>query len=304
MNNVTFLTIIISMLLFIGCEKEYQPPECNYNIHIPDTAFKIVLLDTWLYIGDYEGHLDENRDGEICDGEAKRVTELYLGDKGISDLTGIQEFSNLKKLSCIRNNFDTLILQLNSLEELTCSNNSLTYLDVSNLPNLRRLSCLKNMLQELDISKNVKLKTLSCSINELTLIDISKNTQLEYINIGENNISSIDLSDLFNLRQLTITNNNISILDLSDNFELTSIGITNNPISQIDVSNNLKLIQFFFGDNNLERLDFSKNLNLTSLVNSGDFNLSEICVWTLPFPPEGGTYFIEDIPYSAFVICD
>jgi len=105
-------------------------------------------------------------------------------------------------------------------------------------------------------------------------------------------------------KQLSINNNNISTLDLSNNVELITIAITENPISHINLSNNVKLVQFVFGYNNLERLDFSKNINLTTLVNRGDFNLAEICVWTLPFPPESGYYYTEGIPNSAYVICD
>lgn len=304
LNEVILLTVIIPLMLLAGCKKEYQPPKCNYIIYFPDTAFKNALLDIMIEEGDDYRRLDENQDGEICDGEAKRVKELYLYNKGISDLTGIQEFSNLKILDCDRNSFDTLALQLNSLQDLNCNNNSITHLDVSNLPNLRSLSCIGNKLQEIDISKNINLKSLSCLYNELNSIDVSKNKQLEYISIKYNNISFIDLSNQIYLQQLSINNNNISTLDLSNNVELSTISIMENPISQINLSNNLKLVQFVFGNNNLERLDISKNINLTTLVNGGDFNLAEICVWTLPFPPESGYYYIEGIPNSAFVICD
>ena len=91
---------------------------------IPDANFELALLNM--------GY-DFVIDGFVETSAIDTVSELYINNKDISDLTGIQEFIALKSLFCYDNNLTTLNLSNNiQLFEITCSENLLTYIDLRN----------------------------------------------------------------------------------------------------------------------------------------------------------------------------
>ena len=264
------------------------------------------MLNTWISNGDDEGYIDYNKDGEICDGEAARVTELSICDSNIRSFEGIQHFSNLRHLDFSYCNMESISISSSSLFELNCSGISLTNLDVSNMENLTKLECRSNKLTDLDLSKNTKLKYLHCDNNLLTSIDVSNNLNLIWLTIGNNNLSTINVNDLVELEYLHFEENQISTIDISKNINLQSINFMGNPVSEIDLSNNLVLSAVWFGDNPMTVLDISENHNVNFLRNDGEFPFEKICVWTLPFPPSGTYFNTVNFPGSneVFVICD
>ena len=144
------------------------------NIAFPDLNFKQALLD--------EG-VDTGNDGEISQAEALAITSLDVSGRGITDLTGIENFTNLQTLHCEYNSLTSLdVSGLTSLESLYCHNNSLTSLDVSGLANLGYLFCDNNSLTSLDVSGLTSLRLLHCYNNPLTTIDIRSKPELEYFN--------------------------------------------------------------------------------------------------------------------------
>jgi Leucine-rich repeat (LRR) protein len=77
---------------------------------------------------------------------------LEITNKGIADLTGIEDFIALDDLRCYSNQLTNLDLTANTdLTFLDCSDNQLTILDVSNNSTLSILSCHDNQLTSLDI---------------------------------------------------------------------------------------------------------------------------------------------------------
>ena len=60
-----------------------------------------------------------------------------------------------------------------NLQELDCSNNKITCLEVVNCPCLKKIICNGNELIELRFGKSEKLVELNCSNNQLTELDIS-----------------------------------------------------------------------------------------------------------------------------------
>lgn len=297
---------IISLIALNACTDKYEPAECNYNIYIPDTALKNALLKTWMSYGsDREGYLDENGDGEICDGEAMRLEEVVLRDLTINNFEGIQYFPKLVYLGFINCNFDSVPIISNSINSLGCRFGSLTKLDVSKLVNLSELNCGFNNLTELDLSSNKKLTTLYCGQNMLTELDVTNNVKLEKLYIWDNNISGINLNGLDKLIECDFHGNQIGTIDLSENLNLRSLNFQGNPISEIDISNNTALLGIYFGDNPMNRLDISKNQKIIHLSNEGEFPFDTICVWTLPFPPSE-SFTLTNFPasFDEFVICE
>ena len=116
---------------------------------IPDQNFEQALINF--------GY-DDVIDGKVLTVNINSVDSLGLYGKNISDLTGIEDFTALTHLSCM--------------------NNKLTSLDVSNNTALTDLSCTKNKLKSLDVSNNTALTDLVCMNNRLTSLDVSNNTAL------------------------------------------------------------------------------------------------------------------------------
>ena len=110
--------------------------------HFPDDSFR-EIVDTF----------DLNGDQVLSETELEKVTSIDCNNKGISSLKGIEYFTKL--------------------EELNCSGNQLTDLDVSSNGAMMRLYCSNNNVTTLDVNRNPVLVTLDCSNNKLTALDVS-----------------------------------------------------------------------------------------------------------------------------------
>lgn len=150
--KVFFLQLALT-LLCARCDVFEPEPD----VIIPDEAFLQALIDLGI---------DTNRDGAISPREAEEIPHIDVGDRGISDLTGIEAFI--------------------SLERLNCWKNQLTGLDVSQNTALTDLYCAHNQLTSLDVSKNTALRVLHCFSNQITSLDISHNTSLKNIQLRDN----------------------------------------------------------------------------------------------------------------------
>jgi hypothetical protein len=85
----------------------------------------------------------------------------------------------------------SLIAGLNSgsalpLITLSCENNFLTAVQVSNYPNLKALLCSGNRLTSLDVTANLLLENISCGENYLTSLDLSNNGYLKTVLVQSN----------------------------------------------------------------------------------------------------------------------
>jgi Leucine-rich repeat (LRR) protein len=85
-----------------------------------------------------------------------------------------------------------------ALNELNCSNNKLTALDLSANTALETLHCNNNQLTALDVSKNMALEELLCYDNKLTALDVSKNTALTILYCYGNQIRGKGMQTLIN----------------------------------------------------------------------------------------------------------
>jgi len=94
------------------------------------------------------------------------IVNLSIFNENITDLSGIEYFSDLKHLNCPSNKLTELDLSKNiSLVTVNCSNNQLTSLDLPENTTLELLYCYNNQLTSLDVSKNTLLKILDCRHN-------------------------------------------------------------------------------------------------------------------------------------------
>jgi hypothetical protein len=221
-----------------------------------DANFKKALLDHVDLV------IDTNKDGEICETEARVVKKLQLDDKEISDLYGLEFFTALTELDCSGNNFVTLDLSKNT---------ALTRLG---------LSANNNKLISLDLSKNVMLVQLGLSGGDnLTVLDLSENIKLTKLSIGGTvNLTTLDLSNNIMLTELSFTASGLTALDLSKNTALTSLFLlSNDAIASLDLSKNIALASLaFLGNDGILSLDLSKNTALTSISVWNANNISSL----------------------------
>ncbi len=142
--------------------------QCVGNVNIPDANFKTALLEQSL--------INTDGDLEISCAEATAYLGLiFVRNKSIKDLTGIEAFINIKALDC--------------------EGNLLTNLDVSKNTNLYYLNCRNNSLTSLDLSMNVALNELICTNNSLTSLDLSNNKNLDLVWANENSLTSLNVAN-------------------------------------------------------------------------------------------------------------
>ena len=143
--------------------------------------------------------------------EIETITSINVdGDGRISSLKGIELFTALEKLSCYENQLTSLdVSQNTALTLLNCWGNQLTSLDVSKNTALTLLDCINNQLTSLDVSHNTALNQLFCSDNQLTSLDVSNNTELWWVYCYRNQLSSLGVSKKNTMGYLELYSNNI-----------------------------------------------------------------------------------------------
>lgn len=191
------LTLLVALLACSSCGlADYQRDEDNKYIYIriPDPAFEAYCLEHW----------DLNGDGRVSRYEAQRVREMDCSSLGILSMTGIEEFTALRRLDCSGNGIASLNLTRSIyLQELDCSDNQLIALDLEGLRSLNVLDCRNNLLTLLDLGSLGGLQLLRCGENRLVSLDVrscaSDMTEVNTLTTG-----NTDLTVIYKLRRQTI----------------------------------------------------------------------------------------------------
>ena len=101
----------------------------SQTTEIPDRNFEQALIDLGYDSGD--------PDGFVLTTNINLITELNVSNKSITDLTGIEGFTDLTRLSCYNNQLTSLNVSNNTaLTGLYCFVNELTSLNVRNGNNI------------------------------------------------------------------------------------------------------------------------------------------------------------------------
>jgi len=111
------------------------------------------------------------------------------------------------------------------------------------------------------------------------------------------------------LETLWCHRNQLTSLDVSKNNALAYLGCSDNQLTTLDVSNQSDLLILWCGGNQLTSLDVSNNSFLgqhvgytfSCFLEIGDMpSLEKVCVWTMPFPPEGFLLCADGSPNAYF----
>lgn len=214
--------------------------------HIPDDAFEQHLIDQGF---------DTDLDNYVLTVNIEGLTSLNASSLGIADLTGIEDFV--------------------ALEELYCSDNVLTSLDISQNTLLLVLECTDNQLAELTL--NTVLVSLICDNNELTSLDISQNPDLITLFCSNNQLSTLNVSASTNITHLNCSSNDLTNLNLGPNTNLFVLNASDNDLGTIDVTQNTGLTTLLVNDNLLAPgLDLRNQSLLTTFNSTNNVNL--VCI--------------------------
>ena len=243
----------------------------------PDDIFRQYIIE----------NIDDG-DGVLSNEERLSVTSIEIEEMEISNLSGIEYFSGIKKLICYDNNISSLDLSNNTeLELLDCDNNNLSELDLSKCNKLTTLYCDNNYINTLNISNCPELLYLWCENNNLSQLDLSNCSKIIDIQADENNLDTLDLSLCHNLEKLDVYYNKLYTLDMSnckkiayiraERNSLNSIALNNcteleelllysNDLSSININDCTKLVELDIMNNNLTTIDVSKCTELEYLT--------------------------------------
>lgn len=274
----------------------------NYNLYcgpftlIPDPKFEDKLIALGIDI--------DGKNGKIVTTSITNLSTLDLSNSTISDLSGIQNFINLKTLNVSGNQLTVLDISKNILlENLNCSNNQIASLDVSKHLKLTNLYSNNNSLNSLNL-KNGKN-------NLLINFDFRNNPNLSCIQVDNESYSNLNWSskkdatssfslfcgaftlipdsnfekklvalgidiDGYNGKVLTSSIVDVTILNLNSNSisnltgiqdfkKLTDLDCSNNPLTILDITKNILLKTLDCHSTTLTNLDVSQATSLTTL---------------------------------------
>ena len=102
-----------------------------------------------------------------------------------------------------------------------------------------------------------------------------------------NSFTSLDVSNNTGLGALYCESTQLTSLDVTKNIALWSLRLDNNQLTALDVSNNTNLRNLYCEKNQLTSLDISINSNLKKISLGSMGSLNQVCVWEIPFPPDG-----------------
>ncbi len=231
---------------------------CRYTA-IPDANFEAALEN--LAYDDISG------DGQVPTALIEVVTDLNVDSESISDLTGIEDFTALTSLSCFDNALTTIDLSNNlNLESLMLKENLLSTVNVLNNTELVSLRISDNNLTTLDVSNNVNLSTLRCDTNNLTALDVSNNTQLVNLDVyNMATLTSLNIDSNTILQSLKANNTGITAIDFSNNPLLRLAYLHQTSIADVDFSQNPLIEELRLQNTQITTLDLSLQTALTNL---------------------------------------
>ncbi|WP_115818119.1 PKD domain-containing protein, partial [Winogradskyella eximia] len=195
---------------------------------IPDPNFEQALIDLNI-------DSDNTINGKVLTSDIDWISILDVSNKNISDLTGIEDFASLILLSCANNNLTSIDVSNNSLQGIYCDFNSLSVLDLSNQNGIEYIDCSNNQLTSLLLGNSGEDVRLRCNNNMLSTLNVTGYYLMDVLECSNNQIQSLDLSNNVDITRIIANNNNLSELLLyNNNFDNMSIGTvdfntTSNP---------------------------------------------------------------------------
>lgn len=265
-----FKTSILLFTMVIGVNKiEAQPVNTAFN----DDELYECIIERYNKENDTTYDISHN----LTDEELNNIEYLTCSDnleKRISDYTGIEKLTSLKKI-WISVATESLDLSHNlNLEDIMLYNfaqsavdyvSVLKNLTIGNNSKLQHLRVDSNLLTNIDISNNPNVLTVAVWSKNLESIDLSHNNKIKSLSLGSNKITSLNISNLTDLTTLSLRTYPLNTIDLTHNTKLTSLSIKNSKLTNINLGNNENLEYINFDDNFLTEIDLTHNTKVKDL---------------------------------------
>ncbi len=242
---------------------------------------------TYVPDDEFERAVDNFIDDYVLTSAIDTVRNLNLSFRSVSNITGVENFSNLefldisntlltssvdlsgntklKEFICIDTNIDSVNLaNCSDLERLQFICN-LTSLDVSNSPKLTYLKCYGGWFETLDLSNNPNIDTLDFYSIQFHSITFSDSFNINYIHCNQSMLDSLIIPQNNSLTYLDCSQGSIDSLDLSGCSALIELDCSQNGMLYLDVTTNLSLEKLYCYSNGFENIDVSSNTALTHL---------------------------------------
>ncbi|GGF61881.1 leucine-rich repeat domain-containing protein [Wenyingzhuangia marina] len=268
------LYFILTTLSLLSCSNDIDNPDNldSKYVFIPDNSFEEILIEQNI-------DSDNTVDGKILRSDAEKVYTLDLNKEqhfgNIKNLTGIEGFKNITKLTAVSHEITSIDLSHNQLlDTLYLIGNYLKEINFTQNPNLIYIDIQSNELEIIKgLSSATKLKKLNASWNNLETFNI-QNPSLEVLHISQNFLTELNINEATNLKNLLLTSNKLASLNISSNHKLETLLTSDNRIESINLENNRNLTHLYITSNNLNRLDVSNNLKLIELKVDRNPNLT------------------------------
>lgn len=278
-NNYTIMKrlLLFSLTVLMAALAAHADVTINAT-NFPDATFRSYLLSQY-------------PSGTITTAQLNARDTLNLSYKGISNMTGVQYFTQLKRLDLYSNNLTSIDVSANTkLIYLNLGYNKLTSINVTSNTVLQELYLQNNQLTTVSVNNHSSLRTLwvrgnttltgfYCWRDALTNVDVTGCTALQYLKIYNNyNLTGIyGLEDCTNLTWLDVEDTSFSDLSaVTGMTRLETLLAGNTQISALNTSHSgsLKNLQVA-GDTRLTQL-ICYSEDLTTLKVTGCTALSTL----------------------------
>jgi hypothetical protein len=273
----TFLTLAFIVFILWGTGlpmtvRAWLEPHEDVMTHVKDPQFRAAI---WQHFGLPNG-------SPISAVTAARLERLDLSGWGsgwgITDLSGIEHFWNLKELNISNNPIGEFILHpnLEYLHTLTISNNP--WLRTLKIENAERFEILNYPTVLFLIPPLETLYITGTSIEHdinllnyglLKHVNISNNESLPWLDVGFSlNLTYLNASNNPSLKNLLANNTALETINFANTGELVLLNINNSPIIELNLNNNPDLEFLYAHNTHLTNLHIlaSANPNLNHLL--------------------------------------
>ncbi len=266
LSVILALALCLSLVFSLGVPVRAAGGVAINSTNFPDDTFRSIV----------ENSVDPNNDGVLTNAEIALITFMNVSGQGILSLKGIEYFTALEDLDCSNNGLSALDLRSNTaLKALRCHYNPIENLDLTKNTALEEVYCYYASLKSLTVGSKPALKILSFAANDVEAVDVTKCPALEVLLCGGNKIGELDLTHCPKLKYLDCNNNVLSSLDLSGCPKLLDLSCSGNELRALYLSCCPKLVSANCSRNCLQSLVLEDCRDLQMLFCS-DNNLEGI----------------------------
>ena len=249
------------------------PATALADVEINETNFPDENFRKWLLT-----HFYYSADSLLTESEIANIKFVYVSEKGIKNLKGIEYLTGMTYLECNNNQLTELDITKNkALAYVDCSHNQLTSIKASGSLVLEELKCSDNLLTSLDMSKCRELEGLYCERNQLTALNVSECEEMQRIYCDNNQLTTLDVTGCPAMEHLYISSNQLTAIDLSKNDKLVTLDCSDNQLTSLDISMNRNIYWLAFNQNRIAGAEMDALLeSLPTVSNHNTMNVLSV----------------------------